>query len=259
MVTDADIVAAFKVNHLLLLSQFRCFTFAGEGSVWESATATISGIHTLVGPYLTTLVSTCSILAVAVLRWLWVVTTPMTETRVDEERRAQKELTLFGTTQQLSPGQLDKREIWWKNQFEWLKIRGYLLRPRYAPDWVPSWNNSSRDWFEYEDSRNLQVYEVAHIIDATRLSDGQYVTLKRIKRSDHQHEVDIGLYFSSESLATQPTNHCVPFYDILSLEDQDTVIIVMPLLRLYSDPHFDTFGEVIECFRQLFEVPHADI
>lgn len=33
----------------------------------------------------------------------------------------------------------------------------------------------------------------------------------------------------------------------------------MPLLRLYSDPHFDTFGEVIECFRQLFEVPHTDI
>ncbi|KAH0830127.1 hypothetical protein J3R83DRAFT_1473 [Lanmaoa asiatica] len=174
----------------------------------------------------------------------------MTKTRGDEEIRAQKELTAFGTTQALSPGELDSREIWWKNQFEWLKTRGYLLRPRYAPDWVPSWNSSDKDWFEYEDSSSLQA---GHLIDATRLSDGQYVTLKHIKKSEHPYEAEIGLYFSSEALVTQSTNHCVPFYDILSLEDQDTVIIVMPLLRLYSDPHFDTFGEVIECFRQLFE------
>lgn len=83
--------------------------------------------------------------------------------------------------------------------------------------------------------------------------------MKRIKNSEHPYEVDIGLYFSSEALATQLANHCVPFYEILSLDDQDTVIIVMPLLRLYYDPHFDTFGEAIECFRQLFEVLHADI
>lgn len=83
--------------------------------------------------------------------------------------------------------------------------------------------------------------------------------MKRIKKSEHPYEVDIGLYFSSGDLATQPANHCVPFYDVLCLDDQDTVIIVMPLLRLYSDPPFDTFGEVTGCFRQLFEVPHADI
>lgn len=81
----------------------------------------------------------------------------MTKTRVDAERRAQKELSLFGTSQQPSPGELDSREIWWTNHFEWLKSRGYLLRPRYAPDWVPSWTNSKKDWFEHEDSRNLQV------------------------------------------------------------------------------------------------------
>lgn len=81
----------------------------------------------------------------------------MTETRVDNEGRARKEFTVFGTTQQHSPGELDGREIWWKNQYEWLKTRGYTLRPRYAPDWVPSWNKSNKDWFEHEDSRNLQV------------------------------------------------------------------------------------------------------
>lgn len=90
----------------------------------------------------------------------------MSKTRVDEERRAQKELSLFGTSQQISPEVLDSREIWWKNHFEWLKSRGYLLRPRYAPDWVPSWTNSNKDWFEHEDSRNLQV--LLHILRSQR-------------------------------------------------------------------------------------------
>ena len=30
--------------------------------------------------------------------------------------------------------------------------------------------------------------------------------------------------------------------------------MVMPLLRPYDDPNFDTIGEAVECFRQLFEV-----
>ncbi|KIJ18443.1 hypothetical protein PAXINDRAFT_97248 [Paxillus involutus ATCC 200175] len=165
-------------------------------------------------------------------------------------RRLQKELALFGTTERLSPEELDSREVWWRNQFEWLKARGYLLRPRYSPEWVASWKNSDKRWFRSEDSRNL---EVEHIIDATRLSDGRYVTLKRLSKSAHPHEVDIGLYFSSESLSSQPVNNCVPFYEVLALDDNDTVIIVMPLLRPYSDPRFDTFGEAVECFRQLFE------
>lgn len=92
------------------------------------------------------------------------------------------------------------------------------------------------------------------MIDATRLADGKYVALKRVEKSVHPYEVNIGLYFSSKNLASHPENHCVPFYEILALDDNETVIIVMPLLRAYTDPPFDTFGEVVECFRQLFEV-----
>jgi hypothetical protein len=78
------------------------------------------------------------------------------------------------------------------------------------------------------------------------------VTLKRIKRGDHPYEADIALYFSSRALASQPANHCVPVYEVFALDD--TTIMVMPLLRLYNDPSFDTIGEAVECFRQLFEV-----
>lgn len=81
------------------------------------------------------------------------------------------------------------------------------------------------------------------------------VTLKQISRTDHPYEVDIALYFSSENLVMEPANHCVPIYDVLALDDDhDFVIIVMPLLRPYTNPRFDTIGEAVECFRQLFEV-----
>lgn len=81
------------------------------------------------------------------------------------------------------------------------------------------------------------------------------VTLKRIKRDLHPYEADIASYFSSPPLASQPANHCVPVYEVFTLDgDDDTVIMVMPLLRLYGDPNFDTVGEAVECFRQLFEV-----
>ena len=81
------------------------------------------------------------------------------------------------------------------------------------------------------------------------------VTLKCIERGDHPYEADIGLYLSSKALASQPANHCVPVYEVFTLDaEDDTMIMVMPLLRPYNDPGFDTIGEVVECFRQLFEV-----
>ena len=67
--------------------------------------------------------------------------------------------------------------------------------------------------------------------------------------------MDIALYLSSPALVSQPSNHCIPVYEIFTLNGENNIVImVMPLLRLYSDPSFDTIGEVVECFRQLFEV-----
>lgn len=81
------------------------------------------------------------------------------------------------------------------------------------------------------------------------------VTLKRIKRGDHPYEADIATYFSSAALITQPANHCVPVYEVFALDDEDDIMVmVMPLLRPYNNPTFDTTGEAVECFRQLFEV-----
>jgi hypothetical protein len=56
-------------------------------------------------------------------------------------------------------------------------------------------------------------------------------------------------------MASDPRNHCVPIYEVLQLpDDEDKLILVMPLLKEYDIPRFDTIGEVVEFFQQLFEV-----
>jgi hypothetical protein len=47
----------------------------------------------------------------------------------------------------------------------------------------------------------------------------------------------------------------VPIYEVLKVPgDDDKVIIVMPLLRRWDEPEFETVGEGVDLFRQLFEV-----
>ncbi|SJL11205.1 uncharacterized protein ARMOST_14608 [Armillaria ostoyae] len=45
-------------------------------------------------------------------------------------------------------------------------------------------------------------------------------------------------------------NHCVPIHH---LKYEEFGILVLPLLRKFDDPPFDTVGEVVECLRQIFE------
>jgi hypothetical protein len=92
-------------------------------------------------------------------------------------------------------------------------------------------------------------------MDATRISDGKTVMLKRIKRSVHPFEIEIAQFFNTQPQASDPRNHCVPILEVLQdPEDEASSILVMPFLRPYSNPKFDTYGEAVECFRQLFEV-----
>ena len=44
-------------------------------------------------------------------------------------------------------------EHYWRDRSLWLKERGYTLRPRYSPDWKPSWVGSSKRRIDCEDSR----------------------------------------------------------------------------------------------------------
>lgn len=86
------------------------------------------------------------------------------------------------------------------------------------------------------------------------MSDGAMVGLKRVSTKDHPYEVEISQMFSVEPLASDPHNHCVPIYEVLQVPDDDTVLLVMPFLRTYNNPPFETVGEVVEFLRQMFEV-----
>ncbi|KAG1751144.1 kinase-like domain-containing protein [Suillus lakei] len=168
-----------------------------------------------------------------------------------ERREAQREFEAFGAAGERRPGALTVYEVWWCQQYQWLKGKGYLLRPRYAPEWVPSWEGLQCHPFTCEDGN---ISRFSQIIDATRMSDGLYISLKVVNKLDHPHEVDIGQYFMMEHVVSDPKNHCVPFLDVLSVPNEDEKqILVMPLLLDFTKPRFDTVGEVVECLRQLFE------
>jgi hypothetical protein len=146
---------------------------------------------------------------------------------------------------------LSEYEIWWRDHYNFLKDKGYKLRRRYTPDWVPSWTNTNKTDINCEDGIMSRHY---HLLDAQRIQDGARVSLKRIDVSLHPYEIEIGRYFCSFPLSQDPANHCVPIYDVLQVPaDAQSAILVMPLLRNATDPYFDTVGEVIDCVHQLFE------
>ena len=57
------------------------------------------------------------------------------------------------------PKQLTTTEVFWRDHQKWLQDKGYMLRPRYMPDWKPSWleNGDGRRPMEYEDAQPLHV------------------------------------------------------------------------------------------------------
>ncbi|KAI1795572.1 hypothetical protein LXA43DRAFT_991162 [Ganoderma leucocontextum] len=147
--------------------------------------------------------------------------------------------------------ELGELEIYWRDRYEWLRQCGYTLRPRYKPDWVPSWKGTKKSPYSCEDAWRA-VRPI--VMDAIRVSDKETVLMKRVDRSVHPYETNIGQHFSTGPISADPRNRCCPIYEVLQDPiDVNTSIIVMPHLRRYIDPDFETIGEAMEFFRQMFE------
>ncbi|KAG1726947.1 uncharacterized protein EDB91DRAFT_1165051 [Suillus paluster] len=163
-----------------------------------------------------------------------------------EEETRQDYQTLrhnLGMTPFTFEGDITTSEIWWRDHFLWLKDLGYQLRSRYAP-------GLDKDWYKCED----RLWLLPQINSAVRASDGAHVILKRIQPSIHPHEIEIGRFLTSEPLRSQHENHCVEMLDIIPVpNDTDQVLIVLPLLRAFNDPPFETIGEIIDFCCQAFE------
>jgi len=57
----------------------------------------------------------------------------------------------------LAEGGLDKGELSWRDKYQWLHDRGYQLRPRYSPNWIPSWVETATNVRNCEDGVHLAV------------------------------------------------------------------------------------------------------
>ncbi|KAL4247870.1 hypothetical protein ABKN59_007476 [Abortiporus biennis] len=141
----------------------------------------------------------------------------------------------------------------WKALQPWLEQNGSLLRPRYMPDWKPSWTDLISEVFAEDACISMQ----SSIIDATRSADGKLVALKRVVASVHPYEMEISRYFSNEPMESHPRNHCIPLLDVLEVPDhidpEHTFILVVPFLRPFQDPRMKSIGEAVEFIRQIFE------
>ena len=93
------------------------------------------------------------------------------------------------------------------------------------------------------------------MLDATRISDGRQVLLKLIPDdSEHDYEREMLVHLSSPHLRSDPRNRTVELLDVVKLPNSGQIALVMPLLRWFNNPRFQTVGEAVDFFSQIFEV-----
>jgi hypothetical protein len=54
-------------------------------------------------------------------------------------------------------GYLSKEEVYWRDHQKWLLENGYRLRPRYEPNWIPSWKRLNKFMLLCDDAYELVV------------------------------------------------------------------------------------------------------
>ncbi|TRM61238.1 kinase-like domain-containing protein [Schizophyllum amplum] len=104
------------------------------------------------------------------------------------------------------------------------------------------------------DAEDRRPMSYPFLLDATRMSDKAIVMLKRVDKRRHPTEVEMTAMLSSPPYSADRRNHCVPLLEVLQDPDNEHFqLMVLPLLRHYSGPRFDTVGEAIECSRQIIK------
>ena len=99
----------------------------------------------------------------------------------------------------------------------------------------------------------LMKLQLRVCMDATRISDGRLVMLKRLPSEEGPYELQINKLFSTEPLSSDPRNRCVQLLDVIQLPNEDP-IMVHPLLRPFYDPPLRTYGEFVTLYTQIIEV-----
>jgi len=125
-----------------------------------------------------------------------------------------------------------------------------MLRPRLCVGWNPSWRLNGKHPLRCEDGQVLPWRK--HLVDATRISDGKMVYIKRVQTGDTESQ--IATMLSTEEMLEDPRNHCVPIIELLRDPDDENIsYMVMPFLRLMDDPEFEVVGEIVDFVDQILE------
>ncbi|KAF9077721.1 kinase-like domain-containing protein [Rhodocollybia butyracea] len=161
------------------------------------------------------------------------------------------------TTQEDVGEGLLETEQWWVDRYEFLREKGYTLRPRYRPGWKPSYKRLQNP-YTFEDGHYLMN---DRIIDALRISDSSMVAIKRVRNITGEggmiatsQEEDICALFSTSEHASHPSNHSIPLLEVLHIPGiEEEHLLVMPWMREPEDPHFRTVGEGLQFIKEMLE------
>ncbi|KAG8791254.1 hypothetical protein FRC12_009735 [Ceratobasidium sp. 428] len=173
----------------------------------------------------------------------------------------------------LAPRPPEKRseaEDRWVSFQPHLLSKGYQLRPRYQPDWVPSWTITGANPLDCEDSANSIPLRT---LDAMRLADNRQVVIKMVIPSEldreGEEELQIVQHFSSPPYSDDLNNHVVPCLDSFPIPGmEDSMFYVMPLLSEYMQAPFYCLSDIHDFLVQVIEgleflhkngVAHCDI
>ncbi|KAL1946975.1 hypothetical protein VTO73DRAFT_15079 [Trametes versicolor] len=146
---------------------------------------------------------------------------------------------------------LTDEEIYWRDHQEFLEAHGYMLRARYQPGWTPSWRGKPEETIlDSEDAFSLPLR--TKVMDATRISDGTLVYIKRTPVGSE--ELQILSYLNSEELRQDPRNHCIALLDVLrDTADPNIAFMVMPFMKYIDSPPMERVEDVLDCFDQILE------
>ncbi|KAJ3990954.1 hypothetical protein F5050DRAFT_1890410 [Lentinula boryana] len=143
---------------------------------------------------------------------------------------------------------LDESEEWWVGHFEYLRERGYMMRPRYRPGWKPSYDPKDIDEGMFAEDGQIMFHSA--IMDALRISDSLVVAMKRVSTGEDQ----IAALFSDDAHKSDSRNHCVRIIEALPVPGDDAEkILVMVWMREIMDPRFRTVGEAIQFLKEMVE------
>ncbi|KAJ7154563.1 kinase-like domain-containing protein [Mycena filopes] len=139
-------------------------------------------------------------------------------------------------------------ERFWASIQPFLLTEGYQLRPRYRPDWVPSWTVKKNRHQQYEDALTIIFISV---LDATRISDGKKVILKRIETNGD--EMAIMKHLNTPSMRSDPRNRTIPLLEVIPLPEGPWSLLVMPYCREFNYPPFHCRNEFVAAMSQFLE------